>query len=315
MEYGSRLVLRHETTTKPLIDTRQHNKVLEQGLDVPEERPSFPIELTEVGIASKTVWVRLPEGRIPFDATISVSLPAQFRGIHMSRMEEAVSSLSAIDFVDLMEYGMALAKKILNGQRGNEVNIRLKGLLPIVRSTLVSERTSHDSLNITAQIGLIRNGDEIRSKTAMRGIEVMHITACPCTQVYNSLLFDAPSQGLPLITHSQRSSTALVIEDTSLMLTYRDLLVCLDDALHITQDLLKRPDEAELVLKAHRRPQFAEDAVRETARSVVLHFGNRLPPETRIQISSISLESIHIHDVICRIDTTLKALIDAETAI
>jgi GTP cyclohydrolase FolE2 len=144
----------------------------------------------------------------------------------------------------------------------------------------------------------------------MRGIEVMHITACPCTQVYNSLLFEAQQKGIPLITHSQRSATTLIIDDASLGLSYKDLLMCLDDALHITQDLLKRPDEAELVLKAHQRPQFAEDAVRETARSVAIHFGNRLPPHTRVAISSISLESIHIHDVICRMDTTLKAITD-----
>lgn len=311
MEHGTGLVLRHETAAKPLIETLKHKHVLEQGMDVPEERPGFPIGLTEVGIASKTVWIRLPEGRIPFDATLSVSLPAQFRGIHMSRMEEAVSSLSFVNFTDLMEYAMALAKKILQGQRGNDVHVRLKGLLPITRSTLISQRTSHDSLTVTAVISLMRDNDEIQIKEAMRGIEVMHITACPCTQVYNHLLFNEKNSTLPLITHSQRSSTSLAMEDTSMLLTYEDLLACLHDALHVTQDLLKRPDEAELVLKAHRMPQFAEDAVRETARSVAMRFGTRLPENTRVQIASVSLESIHIHDVVCRIDTTLKALTNA----
>jgi GTP cyclohydrolase FolE2 len=311
MEHSTGLVLRHETAAKPLIEALQHKQVLEQGMDVPEERPGFPIGLTEVGIASKTVWIRLPEGRIPFDAALSVSLPAQFRGIHMSRMEEAVSSLSSIDFTDLMEYAMVLAKKLLQGQRGNDAHVRLRGLLPITRPTLISKRPSHDSLTVTASVSLMRNNDEIQIKEAMRGIEVMHITACPCTQVYNHLLFKEKQSDLPLITHSQRSSTSLTIEDASMLLTYEDLLSCLNDALHLTQDLLKRPDEAELVLKAHRMPQFAEDAVRETARSVAARFGKRLPDDTRLQIASVSLESIHIHDVVCRIDTTLKALLNA----
>ncbi len=311
MEHGTGLVLRHETTAKPLIEALKHKQVLEHGMDVPEERPEFPIALTEVGIASKTLWVRLPEGRIPFDAALSVSLPARFRGIHMSRMEEAVSSLSSIDFTDLMDYAMALAKKLLQGQRGNDVHVRLKGLLPITRSTLISQRLSQDSLTVTASVNLMRDNNEIQIKEAMRGIEVMHITACPCTQVYNHLLFQAKQSDLPLITHSQRSSTSLTMEDASMLITYEDLLSCLNDVLHVTQDLLKRPDEAELVLKAHRMPQFAEDAVRETARSVAVRFGNRLPENTRVQITSISLESIHIHNVVCRIDTTLEALINA----
>lgn len=311
MEHSTGLVLRNEKTAKPIIETLKHKQVLEQGMDVPEERPDFPIDLTEVGIASKTVWIRLPEGRIPFDAAMSVSLPARFRGIHMSRMEEAVSSLSSIDFTDLMDYAMALAKKLLQGQRGNDVHVRLKGLLPITRSTLVSQRPSHDSLTVMAFVSLMRNNDEIQIKEAMRGIEVMHITACPCTQVYNRLLFNEKQSDFQLITHSQRSSTSLTVEDASMLLTYDDLLSCLNDALHVTQDLLKRPDEAELVLKAHKMPQFAEDAVRATALSVVMRFGNRLPEDTRVQIASVSLESIHIHDVVCRIDTTLKALINA----
>ncbi|MEZ0328463.1 MAG: GTP cyclohydrolase, FolE2/MptA family [Dissulfuribacterales bacterium] len=310
MEHGTGLVLRHETAAKPIIETFEHQKVLKQGMDVPEERPSFPIALTEVGIASKTIWVRLPEGRIPFDASLFVSLPAEFRGIHMSRMEEAISSLSSTDFADLMEYAMALAKKILQGQRGNEVHVKLQGLLPIDRSTLVSQRSSHDSLTVTASIGLVRKNDEIKIQEALRGIKVMHITACPCTQVYNRLLFNEKQTVIPLITHSQRSSTSLTMEDASMLLTYEDLLSCLNDALHLTQDLLKRPDEAELVLKAHKMPQFAEDAVRETARSVAIRFGKKLDPDIRVRIASVSLESIHIHDVVCRLDTTLRVLTD-----
>lgn len=315
MEHGTGLVLRHETSAKPIIETLKHKHVLEQGMDVPEERPSFPIALTEVGITSKTIWIRLPEGRIPFDAALSVSLPAQFRGIHMSRMEEAISTLASMDFTDLMDYAMTLAQKLLQGQRGNDVYVRLKGLLPLTRSTLVSQRPSHDSFTVTASVSLVRNNDEIQIKEAMRGIEVMHITACPCTQVYNHLLFQEKQSELPLITHSQRSSTNLTIEDASMLLTYEDLLSCLNDALHVTQDLLKRPDEAELVLKAHRMPQFAEDAVRETARSVAMRFGKRLPNDTRVQIASVSLESIHIHDVVCRIDTTLEVLTSAAAAL
>jgi len=41
------------------------------------------------------------------------------------------------------------------------------------------------------------------------------------------------------------------------------------------------------------------------ARAAGEKFKNTLPPETQVQGHSLSLESIHIHDVECSLDTTL----------
>jgi len=43
------------------IPDEKHRQVLETCVDVPEERPSFPIELQKVGISGKTVWVSLSD--------------------------------------------------------------------------------------------------------------------------------------------------------------------------------------------------------------------------------------------------------------
>ena len=69
-------------------------------------------------------------------------------------------------------------------------------------------------------------------------------------------------------THSQRSQTWLHLRSAAQAPAHQEMLTCLENSLHLTQDLLKRPDEAEIVLKSHIHPQFAEDAVRETARGV-----------------------------------------------
>ena len=71
------------------ISSSEHSRVLAQALDVPAQAPAFGINLSEVGISGKTVWVHLPQGRLPFDAEISVDLSGRVRGIHMSRIEEA----------------------------------------------------------------------------------------------------------------------------------------------------------------------------------------------------------------------------------
>ncbi|TFG37082.1 MAG: hypothetical protein E4H46_02425, partial [Desulfobacterales bacterium] len=112
----------------------------------------------------------------------------------------------------------------------------------------------------------------------------------------------------PMPTHSQRSQTWLHLRGAGEVPAYQDLLTCLENSLHLTQDLLKRQDEAEIVLKSHIHPQFAEDAVRETARAVGHMFGAVLPAGTAVIIESLSLESIHIHDVCCRLETSLGAI-------
>jgi GTP cyclohydrolase FolE2 len=293
-----------------MIPREEHSRVLANAHDVPEEAPSFKIGLTSVGISGKTVWVRLPSGQFPFDADISVSLPASSRGIHMSRMEEAISSLYDRPFDDLCSYAKALAGLVIERQKGNLAHINLKGKIPIRRKTSVSNRISADALDIEAQIEASRLETGLKFKETA-GLSVAHMTACPCTQVYNQELFRAKDDRLPFITHSQRSLTSLLIERQGGCPSYEDILKCLEAALHITQDLLKRPDEAEIVMKAHLAPQFAEDTVRQTAREAGVRFGAALPARTEVLIESRSLESIHIHDVCCTLKTTLGEITHA----
>jgi len=292
------------------VSEQDHKRVVDCGIDVPQQYPEFPLPLTEVGISSKTVWVHLPQGRLPFTARLEVDLLEDVRGIHMSRMEETIACLYEKSFVDLRSYGLELARQILRRQEANRSAVFLSGQLPSIRQTAVSKRSSLDTVDISAEVQVEKSegAEEFCCKTFV-GAGENHITACPCTQVYNETLFEPEGSLCPMPTHSQRSYTKLLVESAQSRPTYDELFDCLGTALHITQDLLKRPDEAEIVLKAHRRPQFAEDAVRDTAKAVGEHFGGVLPPSSRIIIESISLESIHIHDVRCRVDTTLGEIL------
>lgn len=290
-----------------IISALDHARVLAECIDVPEQKPSFAIPLSRVGISGKTVWVRLPEGNIPFAATMEVDLAAESRGIHMSRMEEVIASLYEREFTDLQEYGVALAEEMTRRQGAKQGRVVLDGQLPLVRRATASGRRSLDSIRVSVAVDIVMQED--MKQTVLIGAAVNHITACPCTQAYNQVLFDkSPDENCPLPTHSQRSTTSLRMETRKGFPAFSDLVRCLEEALHVTQDLLKRPDEADLVLKSHSAPQFAEDAVRQTARMVGLRFGADLPPQTRVEIESLSLESIHIHDVCCRLETKLAEI-------
>jgi len=290
-----------------LISLAEHRRVLASGEDVPQQRPSVPLPLDEVGICNKTVWVRLDGATVPMKAAISVNLPGGRRGIHMSRMEEAISHLHREPFESLPAYGAALARHIVTGQEGSRCLVELCGEIPLFRNTRVSERSSLDSIGVDCRVDARLDGQEPVLDSLCLGVSVHHITACPCTQAYNRELA-GEREGMPMPTHSQRSTTRLALTTQAEEVAVVDLHRCLAEALHLTSDLLKRPDEAEIVMSSHRRPQFAEDCVREVASSVWRSFAADLPGSTGVEIESLSLESIHIHDVRCRISTTLAAI-------
>lgn len=297
----------------PSIRRADHKRAVAESRDVPEEAPRVPIHLGEVGISRKTVWIDLPEGRIPFDAEVFVDLPADCRGIHMSRIEEAVYQLHSVTFTDPGAYAVELARHVSMTQRGDKVRVRIAGKMPVLRRTTVSGRASVDTVRVHASCSLTVT-EKGRSEDTRIGLAVHHITACPCTQAYAQAICEGMNGTLPLPTHSQRSETMLEMGRSGDRPTYEDLLRCLETALHVTQDLLKRPDEAEIVMKSHRSPQFAEDAVREVAREVGLQLGDRLAGAIPVIIESTSLESIHIHDVRCRLETTLARILAAISA-
>ena len=298
-----------ENYLSTFIPEDKHRQVLDRCVDVPEESPSFPLPLKKVGISGKTVWVSLIDnkgGHIPFTARILVNLDANRRGIHMSRIEQVITSLHGREFTCLPEYGKLLAAHILSEQKARYVSLELTGQLPLIQQAPVSKLNSIDSIEVSFKVALEKNrtGETLKTEA---GAGVHHLTACPCTLSYNEVLFDRFNDPWPQATHSQRSKTQLAVSppNDGQLPTYTELTGILDSVLHISQDLLKRPDETELVLRAHRYPQFAEDTVREVARAAGQKFKDTMAPETRIQVHSLSLESIHIHNVECFLDTSL----------
>jgi GTP cyclohydrolase-4 len=195
------------------IPEEKHRHVLETCIDVPEEAPSFPIPLQKVGISGKTVWVSLAGnkgGHLPFTAKILVNLPANRRGIHMSRIEQAITTLHDKQFNSLPEYGKLLASHVLEAQNAKNVSLELTGRMPFIQKAPVSKLTSVDSIDINFSVELEKNKTEtIENLQISAGVH--HLTACPCTLSYNEVLFDRFNDPWPQATHSQRSITELSV--------------------------------------------------------------------------------------------------------
>ena len=62
-------------------------------------------------------------------------------------------------------------------------------------------------------------------------------------------------------------------------------------------ELMKRSDEAHVVEKAHRRPRFVEDCVREMVAGVIDHFPE-LDDDAFVLARQVNLETIHQHNVV-----------------
>jgi GTP cyclohydrolase IV len=62
-------------------------------------------------------------------------------------------------------------------------------------------------------------------------------------------------------------------------------------------ELMKRSDEGAVVEKAHRRPRFVEDCVREAIRGVIEKLGD-LRDDAFVSARQENLETIHQHNVV-----------------
>ncbi len=72
-------------------------------------------------------------------------------------------------------------------------------------------------------------------------------------------------------------------------------------------ELMKRPDEMAVVVKAHEQPRFVEDCVREMVRQVVEGYPD-LPDEAFVMARQENLETIHRHNVVAERYGTLGDL-------
>jgi GTP cyclohydrolase-4 len=134
--------------------------------------------------------------------------------------------------------------------------------------------------------------------------------ACPCAQDmvraharerlleagFDAAIADRMLAIVPLATHNQRGRGRLLVGG--------DQLVGAEDLVEIVEasmssenyDLLKRPDELFVVEKAHRRPRFVEDAVREMLGTVAA-MEPALPDGAYVHARQVNMETIHKHDV------------------
>ena len=147
------------------------------------------------------------------------------------------------------------------------------------------------------------------------GVQAQGMTACPCGQemvtagAREALAEDGFEESeierilerVPVATHNQRGIGTLHVgcptgcaDDVEAA----DLLAIVEESMSSEiYELMKRPDEQEVVEKAHRRPRFVEDCVREMVRMGTERFG-LLGEGAFLSARQENLETIHKHNVV-----------------
>src|SRR5205823_14787450 len=118
-------------------------------------------------------------------------------------------------------------------------------------------------------------------------------------------------EAVPVATHNQRGLGTLHIGCTELCDDEIDASVLLEVVEQSMSseiyELMKRSDEALVVEKAHRRPRFVEDCVREMVRGVVDRFPD-LDNRAFVSARQVNLETIHQHNVVAERFGTLSEI-------
>ncbi|HEY1508695.1 MAG TPA: GTP cyclohydrolase MptA [Solirubrobacteraceae bacterium] len=288
-------------------------------VDVQSQLPSVQLGLSRVGVTGveKVIRIRHNGAEQLFSARFEcvVELGLSQKGAHMSRFEEVVND--AIGEVVLGEATFkaeTLAEQIAQlvrtrqGARRAEVNVEAR--FPEHKPAPVS--------GIETQELYTLHGSAICTDAGTRrviGVTAQGMTACPCAQelVAASARVRLEEQGfddetierifeaVPVATHNQRGLGTLLIgctEQCEDEIDATTLLAIVEQSMSSEiYELMKRSDEAHVVEKAHRRPRFVEDCVREMVRGVVDAFPE-IDDRAFLSSRQVNLETIHQHNVI-----------------
>jgi GTP cyclohydrolase IV len=288
-------------------------------IDVQSQRPSVQLSLSRVGVTDveKVIRIRQNGSEQLFSARFEcvVELGPDQKGAHMSRFEEVVNE--AIGQVVLGESTFKaetlaehIAQLVRQRQQARRAEVTVEARFPEHKPAPVSGVRTQELYTL--------HGSAICTELGTRrliGVTAQGMTACPCAQelVAASARANLEQQGfdeadierileaVPVATHNQRGLGTLHIGCTELCDDEIDagtLLEIVEQSMSSEiYELMKRSDEAHVVEKAHRRPRFVEDCVREMIRGVVAAYPD-LDDRAFVSARQVNLETIHQHNVV-----------------
>jgi GTP cyclohydrolase I/GTP cyclohydrolase-4 len=288
-------------------------------VDVQNSSPTVAVSLSRVGVTNveKVIRIGAPGDEQLFSAELDcfVDLGPEQKGAHMSRFEEVVNAVVGEAVLGESSFkAEQLAQRIAEGVRERQGARRAE----VTITARYPEHKPAPISGIPTQEIYTLYGAAVASAQGTRrlvGVAAQGITACPCAQelvaanARTALSADGFTddeigrilETVPVATHNQRGLGTLYIgcpEDCDTELEAATLLAIVENSMSSEiYELMKRDDEVAVVEKAHRRPRFVEDCVREMIGGVVDELG-ALADGAFISARQENLETIHQHNVV-----------------
>ena len=277
--------------------------------------PAIAVGLSRVGVVGVEKVVRIREELFSARFDCFVDLGRDQKGAHMSRFDEVVND--AIGEVVLREapfraetLAQHVAELVRERQGAERAEVTIAARYPEHKPAPVSGIETQEIYTLLGRAVAFAGGTR---RTV--GVAATGMTACPCAQElvaararerllaqgFDERQIDVILESVPVATHNQRGLATLQIgltEDSDVEIEARTLLRIAEASMSSEiYELMKRSDEVEVVEKAHRRPRFVEDCVREMIAAALAEFAG-LDGASFISARQENLETIHQHNVL-----------------
>jgi len=305
---------------------------MERYKNVHELVPPIRLRINRVGVKDVKKQItrehnkKLEVLNIKINAYIDV--PATLKGAHISRNLEAINEIIEESIKgkisELEDFCVELAKKLLEKHEyASNSEVTLKTEYPINKKTPITGFSTQQMYTIHAGAVVWKENGIVKVRKRI-GVEIEGLTVCPCaqelvkSQVKEILLnmnlhedlMNKIVETIPTASHLQRGRATLTVHlQEHEKVDLKALIEIVESSFSSPiYDLLKRPDEQQLIINAHKNPKFAEDVVRNILKNFLRKYGDKLSDNTLLIAQHESYESIHGHNVYAERVLTLKEL-------
>lgn len=250
--------------------------------DVQNQSDSRGVEIQKVGIKDFELPIVIQrkdaEDKVIYaSATCGVTLPAHYKGTHMSRFVEVLNAWREKKTLDIKECVESMVEKL----DAKSAYLKLDFKYFIDKKSPVTNISAPMCYDCTFE-GILENyQEEDEEYRFFLGVKVPVTTLCPCSK-------EISNYG----AHNQRAIVSIKVtypEDEHIWI--EDLVSAVEKtASSELYPLLKREDEKFVTERAYDNPKFVEDVLRDVV--LLLRNDNKIDS---FEVECESLESIHNH--------------------
>ena len=254
--------------------------------DVQSQNDNRGIEIQKVGIKDFELPIVIQrkdaENKVIYaSATCGVTLPAHYKGTHMSRFVEILNEWSEKKSLDIKSCVESIVKK-LDAKSGY---LKLDFKYFIDKESPVTKISAPMCYDCTFE-GFLNNWmEEDEEYRFYLGVKVPVTTLCPCSK-------EISDYG----AHNQRAIISVKVTYPEYEhIWIEDLVSAIEkEASSELYPLLKREDEKFVTEKAYNNPKFVEDVLRDVV--LLLKDNDKIDS---FKVECESMESIHNHSAWC----------------